>query len=70
MGVVSNAIFGAYFTTNQDIFTEFVVYLENGVPQRVEWSKYTSFKIFKMAVIFNPSTGAKKVIHLRAWGNF
>jgi len=34
-GVVSNSTLGAYSTTDQDIFTKFVVLAENGVPERV-----------------------------------
>jgi len=42
--VVLNLILGAYSSTDQHIFTKFVVLVDNGVPQRVKSSKYASFK--------------------------
>jgi len=32
--------FGDMAATNKDIFSKFGVYVENGVPEHVEWSKY------------------------------
>jgi len=39
-GVISHFVWGHISAADQDIFTKFGVYVENGVRQHVEWSKY------------------------------
>jgi len=39
-GVFSNSVLGHIFGADQDTFTKFGVYVENGLLQRVEWSIY------------------------------
>jgi len=44
-GVVSNSTSGAYSATDQETFTKSVVLVEDGVPERVEWSNTLPSKI-------------------------
>jgi len=46
---------GHIFGADQDIFTKFGVCVENGLPQRVEWSMYArlEYPIWRTAAIMN-----------------
>jgi len=54
-GRFSNLVLGHIFTSDQDIFTKLGVYVDNGVPQRAEWSKYAFLHNprWRMAAILN-----------------
>jgi len=41
-GIFPNSVSGPFSGADQDIFTKFGVYVDNGVPQRAEWPNMLS----------------------------